>query len=75
MFLKREKRKKGPIRIANDVFSRVRRMIRPIRSHRVCEFRAKIPTFYRRSHLAAPSLCDCLADIQLEKFFLEKFFS
>ena len=34
MVLTREKKKIRPIRIANDVFSRVRKMIRPVRSHR-----------------------------------------
>ena len=34
-----------PIRIANDVFSRVRKMIRPIRSHRGVCFAPKFPPF------------------------------
>ena len=34
MVFTREKKMIGPIRIANDVFSCVRKMIRPIRSHR-----------------------------------------
>ena len=34
-----------PIRIANDVFSRVRKMIRPIRSHRGVSFAPKFPPF------------------------------
>ena len=57
-----------PIKIANDVFSRVRKMILPIRSQR--EFRAKIPAFHRRLHLAAPLRRHSTRDI-LEEVFLE----
>ena len=34
MFFTRKKKKKRPITIANDVFSSVRKIIRPIKSHR-----------------------------------------
>ena len=34
MFFTREKKKKSPITIANNVFSRVRKMVCPIKSHR-----------------------------------------
>ena len=34
MLFTREKKTLSPIRIANDVFSRVRKMVRPIKSHR-----------------------------------------
>ena len=44
-----------PIRIANDVTE-------------VCGFRAKISRVYRRLQLAAPSLCECYAEIQRESF-------
>ena len=39
----------------------------------VCEFRAKIPAFYRRFHLAAPSLCERFTDFQREKFISKSF--
>ena len=39
----------------------------------MCEFRAKIPSFYRRLQLTAPSLCECFADIQRETFFSKSF--
>ena len=57
-----------PIKFANDVFSRVRKMILPIRSQR--EFRAKIPAFHRRLQLAALLRRHSTRDI-LEEFFLE----
>ena len=57
-----------PIRIANDVFSRVRKKIRPIRieATEVCEFRAKIPAFYC-------NLQRRFAHIQREKFYSKSF--
>ena len=54
-----------PIRIANDVFSRVRKMIRPIRSQ-VCEFRAKIPAFFCS---LAPLATDAASHTYNEKSF------
>ena len=57
-----------PIKIANDVFSRVRKMILPTISQR--EFRAKIPAFHRRLHLAVPLRRHSTRDI-LEEVFLE----
>ena len=56
------KTRKPPIRIANDVLSRERKMIGAIKKPltEVCEFRAKISAFYRRLQLAAPSLCELL---------------
>ena len=52
-----------PIRIAKNAFS-VRKIIHPIKSQEVCEFRTKIPAFY--SHLQFAALC--LADIQQKSF-------
>ena len=39
-----------PIRIANDVFSRLRKMIRPIRSHRGVRISRQIPACSAASH-------------------------
>ena len=67
MAFTREKNDIRPIRIANDVFSRVRKMIRPIiEATEVFEFRAKIPAFYC-------SLQRCFAHIQREKFYSKSF--
>ena len=72
------KTRKHPIRIANDVLSRERKMIGAIKKPltEVCEFRAKISAFYRRLQLAAPSLCELLrrhsANKDLLKFLLLK---
>ena len=57
-----------PIRIANDVFSRVRKMIRPIslEATEVCDFRAKITPF-----IAA---CSAVSHTFNEKSFTQRVF-
>ena len=55
-----------PIRIANDVFSRVRKMIRPIRSHRGVSFAPKFPPF-----IAA---CSAASHTFNEKSFTQRVF-
>ena len=59
-------------RIANDVFSRVRKIIRPIRGQRGVSFEPKFPPFIGASslQLAAP-----LRRHSTRKVFLEVFFS
>ena len=59
-----------PIIGANDVSSRVRKMIRPITSHRGVRHSCQNSGLtYRRLQLAALSLCQSFADIQQEKVF------
>ena len=68
MVLTRENWKKKmvrPIKIANDVFSRVRNMVRPIRSHRGVSLR-------QNSHLLLAAL---LRTHSTRNVFLEEFFS
>ena len=59
-----------PIIGANDVSSRVRKMIRPITSHRGVRHSCQNSGLtYRRLQLAALSLCQSFADIQQGKVF------
>ena len=72
----RLKTTKHPIRIANSVLSRERKMIGAIKKPltEVCVFRAKISAFYRRLQLAAPSLFELLCRHSTNKDLLRKFF-
>ena len=56
-----------PIRIANDVFSRVRKMVRPIRSHRCVSFAPKFPPL-----IAA---CSAASHTSNEASFTQRVFS
>ena len=58
-----------PMRIANDVFSHVRKMIRPIRSHR------GVWVSRQNSHLFLQLAKRRFSHIRGEKFFSKSFFS
>ena len=62
----------GPIRIAYDDFSRMRRRYVQSEATVVCEFRAKIPAFYRRLKLTAPSLLELPHRYSTRKVFLQR---